>query len=156
MVVVSTSLNSLEEALAVPIRARAEWLESHQSMATWVQPERWPEVQLVAAAFASATAREVNGRLGNYQRDAGVRALVALYAAGYQQAELVRAVTLLVDTDWWRKEGASRGLSTFTIEVVRRVVTADPLGGELDPVVRKILAEREQRKAQTSRTTGAA
>lgn len=154
MVVARVDLLNLQQALAVPVRERSEWLQSHAQMASWVEPQRWPEVQAIASALARATGRAVNERLDCYERDAGVRAVVALYAAGCTQGELTGVVTQLVDTDWWRKPGASRGLSTFTLEVVRRVLTDDPLAGELDPRVREILADREKRKAQPQ--TGAA
>lgn len=105
--------SNLSEALAIPIRERAELLERDPLLADLVQAQLWPEVQAIASALGAP-------KLGAYGRDSGVRAVVELYAAGFEQTELETAANALPSHDWWRRE--RRGLSSLSPEVVRRAL----------------------------------
>jgi hypothetical protein len=133
---------NLEQALLRPIRQRAELVERNPTAAGYLQPHRWPEVQAVSDALCAAMSRPVRV-LADYGRDSGVRAVVALYAAGYEQDALVRAATLAPRQEWWNKEGARRGLSTLTPEVVDRALY-DPADARVNDLVRRARADAER------------
>lgn len=127
-------LSSKSAALAVPITERARHVLEHEHEADWTQPEQWPEVLGLVAAFGAATGQSAL-RLGSYSRDAGVRSLVALYAAGYTQAELERAVKAAVKDPWWNADGKRRGLASLSPEVVRRLLIEEPATARRRPRV---------------------
>lgn len=110
---------SREEALKIPIATRAALVVNQPALAAVTQPERWPEVISVAQVFARATGLGEQ-RMGRYQKDPGVRALVDLYAVGFTQPELERVVQVVTRQPWWSAQGKRLGLSSFSIEVVRR------------------------------------
>lgn len=139
--------STLEQALALPVCARAEALERDKHMASWVLPHRWPEVAAVSDALTES-AGQPQRRLGAYERDAGVRAVVALYAMGYTPGLLVAVARGVPTRKWWQQDGASRGLSSLTPEVVARELAVNPLAQPPSPAVAKALADREARKAQ--------
>jgi hypothetical protein len=114
--------SNLDEAIRIPVCERATLVVDGRCAAQWVQPERWREVVDVEAALAAAEGREPMP-LGRYDRDAGVRAIVELYAAGYMPGALREAVQKLARDPWWREK--KRGLSSLTPEVMRRVLTGD-------------------------------
>lgn len=107
----------LADALAVPINERAIIAERDPHLADYLQPQDWPEIRAVAGPLGAGT-------LASYSRDSGVRAAVSLYAAGFSQAELERAVAALPSDPWWREK--RRGLSALSAEVVRRALGPDP------------------------------
>ena len=132
---------NLDECLAVPVNERAREVLRDPLLWTFWEPHRWPEVMAVAEALARATG-ERKPRLGA-QRDRGVEALVALYADGWSQAELVRAVAVVASSEWWHN--GRRGLSSLTPEVVRRALADEPPpDDEASPALKKALAAAQQ------------
>lgn len=67
---------------------RARAVKDDPSLARTVKPEDWPELREVASAVHEH-AQLSPPRLGSYITDADVRALVGLFAAGWQYAELI-------------------------------------------------------------------
>jgi hypothetical protein len=83
-------------------------------------------------------------KLREYSQDSGVKAVVALFADGYELDELVRAVRSLKTTPYWLEK--KRGLSGLTIEVVRREIAALSANApkpqrKADPSERRIVGE---------------
>lgn len=111
---------SLEQALELPIRERAEAALANEHEASYLQPQRWPEVVSVAEAFGKAQNQPV--RLGSTFRDVGLRAIVERFAEGFAVEELLAAINE-VPSDPWFSDGR-RGLSSLTAEVVRRLLKA--------------------------------
>jgi hypothetical protein len=109
------------EAAEMPITERAFYIEQNRHMAEWVTPHLWPEVQAVAQAVHDANGMKGAARLAPYAKDSGVRAVVALFAAGFTLDELLATVRGVTRSKWWRSEdGKPRGLGALSVEVVRR------------------------------------
>jgi hypothetical protein len=128
----------------MPLRERAGALERDRHLAPWVEPHRWPEVAEVAAAWDAH-------RLLAYERDSGVRAVVALFAAGYSVDELVRvsrAVQRSQFAERQRAEGKRLGLSSLTPEIVRRELES----GQNEPIglVEKVKLDRARARREAS------
>jgi hypothetical protein len=134
-----------EEAARLPIGERAAEVQNRPALATGLQPDRWPEVVCVARAFARACGL-AEPRLGKYERDSGVRALVELYATGFTQAELEHVAALVPRQPWWSQSGKRLGLSSLTIEVVRRNLAGVGPPRPVSPQVAKILAEVQRKR----------
>jgi len=131
--------------LEIPIRVRANKLREKPASAAGTHPERWPEVLAVAQAFSRAAGLpEV--RLGQYHRDAGVRAVVELYGAGFTQSELQHVATILPKQAWWSTAGKRLGLSSMSIEVVRRNLPSVGPPHQASPTVAKVLASVQRRR----------
>jgi hypothetical protein len=79
-------------------------------------------VKRLVKAFEEVTGKP--SRRGTYDRDGGIRALVALYAVGYMPSDLERAIRAVVASDWWTKDGAVRGLQSLSLEVIERAARA--------------------------------
>jgi hypothetical protein len=112
---------NLADALKLPIGERASLVARDAHLATYLEPQLWTEVVAVAEALCAAAGRPKRV-LAGYDRDTGVRAVVALYAAGYAEEDLTRAARALPAQPWWTKDGARRGLSALTPEVVDRAL----------------------------------
>lgn len=109
------------EAMRMPVAARAAYTERNRHMAEWLTPETWPEVQAVAQAVHEANGMRGTARLLPYAKDSGVRAVVALLAAGFPLDELLTAVRGVTKSPWWRAEGGKpRSLGALSVEVIRR------------------------------------
>jgi hypothetical protein len=109
------------EAMRMPIAARAAYTERNRHMAEWLTPETWPEVQAVAQAVHEANGMRGTARLLPYAKDSGVRAVVALLAAGFEPDELLTAVRGVTKSPWWRADGGKpRSLGALSVEVIRR------------------------------------
>lgn len=108
---------SFSEALQLPASERAKLVLENPHDGAWLNPERWPEVLAVARALERASRQRVLP-LGDYHRDAGVRAVVGLLADGLEPAELERIASEIPSTPWWRER--RRSLSSLSPEVVRR------------------------------------
>ncbi|HEY1535392.1 MAG TPA: hypothetical protein VGF76_15300, partial [Polyangiaceae bacterium] len=134
-----------EKAARLPIGERATEVQNRPVLATVVHPDRWPEVLCVARAFARASGLP-EPRLGKYERDSGVRALVELYATGFTQAELEHVAALVPRQPWWSQSGKRLGLSSLTIEVVRRNLPGVGPPRTVSPQVAKILAEVQRKR----------
>jgi len=136
---------SREEALKIGVAARSVLVVSQPALATVIEPERWPEVIGVARALARASG--ISGlRTGRYQRDPGVRALVELYAAGFTQLELERVAQVVPRQSWWSAQGKPLGLSSLSIEVVRRNLPGTGPSSGISPQVAKVLEGVRQRR----------
>lgn len=143
---------NLAEALTLPPRQRAGWVERDPSMADWLEPNRWPEVQQVAVAWGEP-------RVGVYRRDTGVQAVVALLAAGFTLEELLSSVPRIRDSDW--AKGKKLGMSSMSLAVVRTALgeragkaTAEDLLEKLE-ASRHRSAKEEHAKAARQRLAGA-
>lgn len=135
---------SREEALRLAVPTRARLVIDRPALADVAQPETWPEVARVAQVFAHATGA-TEQRLGRYQRDPGVRAIVELYAAGFTQSELEHVVQALPGQSWWSGQGKRLGLSSLSIEVVRRNLP-DARRQPLSPEVARVLEAVRRRR----------
>jgi hypothetical protein len=80
---------------------------------------------LAVAKRALAALGQPNAPVGRYERDGGVKALVALYASGLTQRQL-ESVADQIKTDPYFAENRKRGLSSLTLEVVRRMPDTAP------------------------------
>ena len=121
---------NLEDALRVPVCERAALVVSGRVAAQWVQPERWPEVVEVAAALAEGEGRQPLP-LGRYDHDAGVRAVVELYAAGFVPSDVKRVARKVPTQAWWTAGDRKRGLANLSAEVMRRGLDDHPSDGGL-------------------------
>jgi hypothetical protein len=130
---------NLDEALALPVCVRSAYAERDQMLGHELQPGAWPEVLAVREALAAAQ-RRPERPFGAYPRDSGLAAIVALYAAGYVQRDLVRAATHLPSTAWWVEGGRQRGLSSLSAEVVRRALDELPEERTASPEVLRAIA----------------
>jgi hypothetical protein len=84
--------------------------------------------------------------MGRYQRDPGVRAVVELYAAGFTQLELERVAQVVPRQSWWSAQGKRLGLSSLSIEVVRRNLPGTGPPREVSPQVARVLEGVRQRR----------
>ena len=134
-----------EEREGDDIRARAKRLKSNPELAATLRPEQWPEVLSVAQAFASA-AGIAKQPLGQYDGDAGVKALVTLYAAGFTQFEIEHVARTVPVQPWWLASGKKLGLSSLSIEVARRNLPSGSATQRLSPTVAKALAFAERHR----------
>ena len=94
-------------------------------------------------------AQRVRGRvlLDRVEVAAGlVRALVELYAAGFTQLELERVAQIVPRQSWWSAQGKRLGLSSLSIEVVRRNLPGTGPPREVSPQVAKVLEGVRQRR----------
>lgn len=117
----TTEPRNLEQALSMPIGDRARFAEANQHFAAWLCPEQWPELKTFAEVACDAMGIAA-APLAAYQRDPGVRALVTLFAT-FTPGQLAQALTAIPDDPWFRSR---RGLSSFSVEVVRRLLDARP------------------------------
>ncbi len=109
----------LESALKLPIQQRASCASEPGGPGGYLCPERWPEVVSAAKSFSDAWGQRL--RIGNYSGDAGVRALVVLFAAGFTVEELDLAAKLTLRNPWF-EERRRRALRNLTPEVVRQTL----------------------------------
>ena len=97
---------------------------------------RW----LVAAALAESTGLR-EPCLGRYSDDDGVRAVVKLFAAGFPQTALEYVARVVPRHAWWSSDGKRLGLSSLSLEVVRRNLPGpDGKARILSPRVAKAIA----------------
>jgi len=131
-----------EARLSASIRERALAVRDQPALAAKTHLEQWPEVVGVAQAFARASGLPEHG-LGEHGSDPGVRAILALYAAGFTQIELERVAEFVPKQAWWRSKAL--GLSSLSPEVVRRNLSA-AMASDLSPRLAKVLADVERRR----------
>lgn len=113
---------SMPEALRFPIAERAQLALEWADVAEWSAPECWPEV--VEAAKVCAAGMGIRPpKLGAFKRDAGVRAIVGLFADGYTLDDFREAAEAMPSDEWLRPR---RGLAALTPEVMRRLLNANP------------------------------
>jgi hypothetical protein len=93
-------------------------IDDAKRFASLLRPHRWPEIIELVAAFAKATGR---GRgVSAYDRDGGVRALVALLAA-FDLETLLRAIPFAVKSPWWLEE-PNRPLACLSVTVIENAL----------------------------------
>lgn len=118
--------SSLDAAMDLPLADRANWCVQREDVAGWIEPKLWPEV-IRAAAELGAAVGVLDVRLGSYQRDSGLRAVVELFAAGYTPEDLSRAAKAATGSAYFSNK---RSLAAFTIEVVRRLLADAGAGAD--------------------------
>ncbi len=128
-----------DEALKLPLRQRAQYATDHQDLATYLIPQRWPEVQAVHAAVVAAL-KLPERPLQDWGRDRGLQALVRLLAAA-DPDYITRGATALADDPWWKSR--RRGLSDLTAEVLTRAMGAAPVPTEAQSAMRLKAAPRQ-------------
>jgi len=129
---------SLEQALRLEITTRAALVMDRTELAEALRPDQWPEVRAVAAAFA--TARGCPSQpLGRYAQDNAVEHAVALYAAGYSQADLVHVVRAVAKQDWAKGKGLG-SLLTFKVVDANRPKPLAKTEANLSPRAASVLA----------------
>jgi hypothetical protein len=107
-------------------------------LAETLRPDQWPEVRAVAGAFA--TARGCPSQpLGRYAHDNAVEHAVALYAAGYSQADLVHVVRAVAKQDWAKGKGLG-SLLTFKVVDANRPKPLAKTEANLSPRAASVLA----------------
>jgi hypothetical protein len=116
---VSKISRSPEQALRFPVHERAVFLRAHPRLADVLQPERWPEVEAIGAAFAEGSGLGKQ-YLGPYDKDEGVRRVVELLAVGFPQRSIEYVARVVPKQAWWTANGKRLGLSSLSVEVVRR------------------------------------
>ncbi|MFZ5894774.1 MAG: hypothetical protein ACOY0T_27165 [Myxococcota bacterium] len=125
--------------LELPIQQRAALVLERPHLGRSLHPEQWPEVQSIASALAEATGA-ANGYLGGYDDDPGVQAVLKLYAAGIPQTALEYVARTVPRQAWWSLNGKKLGLSSLSLEVVRRNLPgADGRARVTNPGVAKAL-----------------
>jgi hypothetical protein len=115
-----TRLHNLAEALTVPIAERARYVLANPHEAEWLEPQRWPQLLRLAEAHAETTGQKA--RLGRYGADAGVRVMVEHFAAGFELDDLEHVYRQAPRQAWYNAPGKRHGLSSITLEVVRRTL----------------------------------
>jgi len=132
------SPESLEEALRLEIATRASLVMDRTELAETLRPDQWPEVRAVAGAFA--TARGCPSQpLGRYAHDNAVEHAVALFAAGYSQADLVHVVRAVAKQDWAKGKGLG-SLLTFKVVDANRPKPLAKTEANLSPRAASVLA----------------
>jgi hypothetical protein len=135
-----------DRALKLPVQERAAFLRAHPRLAGALEPERWPELVAVGAAFAEGSG-QAKQYLGSYDKDDGVRRLVELLAVGFPQQGLEYVARTVPRQAWWTASGKRLGLSSLSPEVVRRnMPSEDGRPRILSPRVAKVIEEAEQRR----------
>ncbi len=112
---------NLEEALCIPIHQRCSLLVQRPDLAGWLQPSVWPEISSVISLYRGLTGQP-NLPIGRYDKDGGLRAVVALFSTEPEIPidDIHAALRRLVSSEYWRRVGIKRGLQGLTIEVIRR------------------------------------
>lgn len=111
---------------AEDLRKKSECLLRDPAAATFDSPANWPEVQEAARDFADSMGLRPP-KLGLIPADRGVLAIVTLFAAGFSPLELAQAAHAAKTDPWFRDPKAKRGLSSLSVEVVRRLL--EPASG---------------------------
>lgn len=122
-------LANLAQAIRVPVGPRSAALLREPHLGEWCEPQKWPEVVEVATALGELTGS--TSRLGTWPRDSGVKALVELFAAGFDPPEVCGRLPAIVASAWWR--AGKRGLSSLTVEVLRRAEAKPGTGTRRQP-----------------------
>jgi hypothetical protein len=101
------------------VHERAVFLRAHPRLADALRPERWPEIVAIGEAFAEGIG-QTKQYLGSYIKDDGVRRVVELLAVGFPQRSLEYVARVVPKQAWWTANGKRLGLSSLSVEVVRR------------------------------------
>jgi hypothetical protein len=114
-----TDPKSRAEALTMGEGAAAAYLLAHPYADAYLEPQLWPTVIAVSQALSEAAGRPER-KLGQYQQDKGVKAVIGLLAAGNLPSVLVRVAKALPTLDFWQRSPHQLGLSSFTPDVLER------------------------------------
>jgi hypothetical protein len=106
----------------MPLQARSELILSDPYRATWLEPEKWPEVRMAIAGFRDAV-KKPKLAIGSFGTDAGVKRLVELYAAGMTAEDVCTALPLVVASPWWTNGEGTRDLGSISLTVARRALS---------------------------------
>jgi len=134
--------SSIEDALGIELATRAALVMDKPELGDKLRPDRWPEVQSLAAAFAKARNCPTQ-LLGRYSLDRAVQLAVALYAAGYSQAELTHVVTVIANQEWAKGKGLG-SLLTFKVVDANRLKPLVKTGEGLSPRAAAALARARE------------
>jgi len=133
---------SLAEALRIEVTVRAGLVLDMPGRAEKLRPDQWPEVEALATAFARA--RNCSRQpLGRYAQDKVVELAVALYAAGYSQAELVHVITTIANQEWAKGKGLG-SLLTFKVADNNRPKPPVKAEAKLSPRAAEALARARE------------
>ena len=141
---------SSEAALQLDVATRASLVVDRAELAERLRPEQWSEVRAVAAAFADARGC-LTQPLGRYAQDKAVEQTVALYAAGYSQADLVHVVRAIARQPWAQGKGLG-SLLTFKVVDANRPKPLVKTEATLSPNAAAVLAR--VRQGRTTREAG--
>lgn len=107
------------ELESLEIRKRAACVLANKQLTAAVDVGQWPECQALGIAVAQAFGQKWHG-FGEYERDSALRAAVGLLAR-FDWPELELAVER-AKTDAYFADTRRQGLSSFSLEVVRRLL----------------------------------
>jgi hypothetical protein len=130
---------NLGEALRLTPRQRAQYAIDHTDIASYLTPQRWPEVQTTHAAVVSAL-KLPERPLQDWGRDRGLQALVALLAVA-EPDYIIHGAAALVSDPWWKSR--RRGLSDLTAEVLSRALGDEPVPTEAQSASRLKVSPRQ-------------
>ncbi|HKY38416.1 MAG TPA: hypothetical protein VJN18_20880 [Polyangiaceae bacterium] len=105
---------------AMPLAERARLVLRDPRAAAHLRPHEWPETKQIAAAYGAATGSQ--RPLSELKRDAGLRAIVELIAAGYAVDDITWLASSVPREAWWRSGDRIRGLGSLSIEVASRAL----------------------------------
>jgi hypothetical protein len=148
---------NLGEALRLSARQRATYAIDHPDIASYLAPQRWPEVQETHAAVVAAL-KLPERPLQDWGRDRGLQALVGLLAVA-EPDYIIRGAAALASDPWWKSR--RRGLSDLTAEVLSRALGDEPVptaaesASRIKNSPRQGLAHDHTDKTEHHRTIGA-
>jgi len=122
---------SLESACELPIQERCQLLGTDAHLASYIQPERWPELLRLRELFAEVSGLS-NVELGPFSHHKATQRLVAMFSAGHSLETLERAFRALPRNKWWCDNGRKYGLSGLSLNVIDSVL-AEARETELSP-----------------------
>jgi hypothetical protein len=129
---------------ARPLVERARLVLRDPRAAAQLRPHEWPETKQIAAAYGAATGSP--RPLSELKRDAGLRAVLELIAAGYAVDDITWLASSVPREVWWRSGHRIRGLGSLSVEVASRAL------GERDapprPTVAKARSDGESEEAR--------
>lgn len=112
------------DSASIEDRCRRVMATTNKEELAGYRVETWVEIKQAFVAYQKASGKH-GARLGQYNSDAGTRALVALFATGYSVEELCEAIREVIRGRWWAKlieEGTTPDLSMLSPVVVRRAI----------------------------------
>lgn len=112
---------SLESACELPIQERCQLLGTDAHLASYIQPERWPELLRLRELFAEVSGLS-NVELGPFSHHKATQRLVAMFSAGHSLETLERAFRALPRNKWWCDNGRKYGLAGLSLNVVDSVL----------------------------------
>lgn len=105
---------------AMPLVERARLVLRDARAAAQLRPHQWPETKQIAAAYGAATGSPRT--LSELKRDAGLRAIVELIAAGYAVDDITWLASSVPREPWWPNGDRIRGLGSLSVEVASRAL----------------------------------